>query len=541
VTARRTVPAGRAAAAGVDPAPGPATAATVEPAGAGPATAAGVGPVGGGRADTTAVAAVDLGAGSGRVMLAEIDRDGVALTEVHRFPNDPVRLLDTLHWDVLRLYAETQAGLRAALARRPDLASVGIDSWAVDYGLLDAGGALLGNPVHYRDRRTEGVPERVVAALGADYLYQTTGLQLLPFNTLFQLVAAAGTPILDRAERLLLIPDLLSYWLTGTVGTEVTNASTTQLLDVRTRTWATELIDRAGLPARLFGTLRQPGEPAGELRPEVREAIGASGPLPVTTVGSHDTASAVVAVPAGTDRFAYVSCGTWSLVGLELPEPVLSPESRAANFTNEAGVDGTVRYLRNVMGLWLLQESLRVWRARGYDPVLPELLAAAAREPGLAAVVDPDDPAFLPPGDMPARIAAACAERGQPVPEAPAAVTRCILDSLALGHRAAVRQAQRLAGRAVDVVHVVGGGARNELLCQLTADACGLPVVAGPVEATALGNALVQARALGVLEGGLAELRGLLRRTETVRTYHPTPGAEPAWRAAAARAGVRDE
>lgn len=487
---------------------------------------------------STAVAAVDLGAASGRVMLAEVGPDGVTLTEVHRFANDPVRLLDTLHWDVPRLYAETLTGLRAALARRPDLASVGIDSWAVDYGLLDATGALVGNPVHYRDRRTEGIPERVVDALGADYLYRTTGLQLLPFNTLFQLTAELGTPALDRAETMLLIPDLLGYWLTGVAGSEVTNASTTQLLDVRTREWSTDLIARAGLPARLFGPLRQPGDPVGTLRPEVREAVGADQLVPVTAVGSHDTASAVAAVPAEGDRFAYVSCGTWSLVGVELSGPVLSEGSRAANFTNEAGVDGMVRYLRNVMGLWLLQESLRVWRSQGLAGDLSELLVAAGRQPALAAVVDPDDPVFLPPGDMPARLAVACARRGQPVPDGPAALTRCILDSLALAHRTAVRQAQLLSGRDVDAVHIVGGGARNELLCQLTADACGLPVVAGPVEATALGNALVQARALGAVHGGLADLRGLLRRTESTRTYHPTADAEPAWRAAALRAGL---
>ncbi|MBE1488199.1 rhamnulokinase [Plantactinospora soyae] len=489
----------------------------------------------------TAVAAVDLGAASGRVMLAEVDRDGVTLTEVHRFANEPVRLLDTLHWDVPRLYAETLTGIRAALARRPDLASIGIDSWAVDYGLLDSTGALVGNPVHYRDGRTDGIPDRVVGALGADYLYDTTGLQLLPFNTLFQLSAELGTPALDRAETMLLVPDLLGYWLTGVAGSEVTNASTTQLLDVRTRQWSSDLIGRAGLPARLFGPLRQPGDPAGELRAAVREAVGTDRPVPVTAVGSHDTASAVAAVPAENDRFAYISCGTWSLVGVELPEPVLSPASRAANFTNEAGVDGTVRYLRNVMGLWLLQESLRVWRSQGLAVDLTELLAAAARQPALAAVVNPDDPEFLPPGDMPARLARACARQGQPVPDGPAALTRCILDSLALAHRAAVRQAARLSGREVEVVHIVGGGARNELLCQLTADACGLPVVAGPVEATALGNALVQARALGVLSGGLAELRALLRRTGSTRVHRPAAGDGTDWSAAAKRAGIVDE
>ncbi|GAA4704822.1 rhamnulokinase [Phytohabitans rumicis] len=472
------------------------------------------------------VAAVDLGAASGRVMLAAVSPDGVALEEVHRFDNGPVRLLGTLHWDAPRLYAEVLTGLRAAVARRPDLASVGIDSWAVDYGLLDRDGALLGNPVHYRDARTDGVMSTVVAKLGAESLYDTTGLQLLPFNTLFQLVAALDTPALAVAERMLLIPDLLSYWLTGVAGTEVTNASTTQLLDVRTREWSADLIARAGLPARLFGDLRRPGDPAGVLLPGLVDAA-----VPVTAVGSHDTASAVVAVPAEGDRFAYISCGTWSLVGVQLPEPVLSEASREANFTNEAGVDGTVRYLRNVMGLWVLQESLRTW-----GPVdLPALLADAAREPALATVVDVDDPVFLPPGDMPARIAAACAATGQPVPGSPAAYTRCIVDSLALAHRRAVRQAQELSGRDVDTVHIVGGGARNELLCQLTADACGLRVVAGPVEATALGNALVQARALGVVGGELDDLRALLRRTQELRVYEPAAGAEAAWREAEAR------
>ena len=487
---------------------------------------------------TVPVAAVDLGASSGRVMLAEIGADGITLTEAHRFDNGPVRLHDTLHWDALRLHAETLAGLRAAVARRPDLASVGIDSWAVDYGLLDRDGALLGNPVHYRDSRTDGIADRVVAALGADHLYATTGLQLLPFNTLFQLAAASGTPAMELADRMLLIPDLLSWWLTGVAGSEVTNASTTQLLDVRTRNWSVDLIDRAGLPARLFGPLRRPSDPAGELRPEVRDAVGAATTLPVTAVGSHDTASAVVAVPAEGERFGYISCGTWSLVGVELTEPVLTTQSRAANFSNEAGVDGTVRYLRNVMGLWLLQESLRSWRSRGLATDLTTLLIQAARLSALAAVVDPDDPAFLPPGDMPARLAQACRRTGQPVPDGPAATVRCVLDSLALAHSSALRQARRLSDRDIDVVHVVGGGARNELLCQLTADACGLPVIAGPVEATALGNALVQGRALGVLDGGLAELRTLLRRTERTRAYRPISGGAAAWAAAAERVGL---
>ncbi|MFC5924020.1 rhamnulokinase [Micromonospora vulcania] len=473
------------------------------------------------------LAAVDLGASSGRVMTARVEPGRLELDEAHRFRNEPVRVAGTLHWDVLALYRGVLDGLRAA----GPVASIGIDTWAVDYGLLDASGALLGNPVHYRDGRTDGVGDRVAKQLGAERLYTTTGLQHLPFNTLYQLVAATGTPQLDVAHRLLLIPDLIAYWLTGEVGAEVTNASTTQLYDLRRRAWATDLMRDAGIRSELFPPLREAGTLIGPVRPE----LGLPGEPAVVAVGSHDTASAVVGVPATGAHFAYISCGTWSLVGVELDAPVLSEQSRRANFTNESGVDGTIRYLRNVMGLWLLQESLRTWGTTD----LPALLGQAAREPAFRSVVDPDDPAFLPPGDMPARIADACGRTGEPVPMTPAATVRCILDSLALAHRRAVAQAQLLSGRHVDAVHVVGGGARNELLCQLTADACGLPVLAGPVEATALGNVLVQARALGVLGGDLAALRAELRQSQQIVRYEPR-GAETAWRAAARRLGWED-
>ncbi|MCK2216658.1 rhamnulokinase [Actinomadura sp. ATCC 31491] len=467
---------------------------------------------------TRRFAAVDLGASSGRVMLADLS-DGITLTEARRFPNGPVRVAGRLHWDILGLYREILAGLREA----GPVASVGVDSWAVDYGLLDERGTLLGNPVHYRDERTAGVAERVAARLGAETLYETNGLQVLPFNTVYQLLADR----LDGAATMLLIPDLLGYWLTGEIGAEVTNASTTGLLDVRTRTWAAPLIERLGLPARLFPPLRQPGEAIGALRPDVAAELGWS--APVRAVGSHDTASAVAAVPASGPAFAYVSCGTWSLAGVELPEPVLTPESRAANFTNEAGVDGTVRYLRNVMGLWLLQECLRGWP--GAD--LGDLLKAAAGERPFAAVVNPDEPVFLPPGDMPARIAAECRRTGQAPPEGEAGYVRCVLESLALGHRRAVRQAMELSGHEVEVVHLVGGGSRNELLCQWTADACGLPVVAGPAEATTFGNVLVQARAAGLVSGP-AEMRALVAAAEPLRRYEPA-GDPRAWDEAAAR------
>ncbi|PSK66535.1 L-Rhamnulokinase [Micromonospora sp. MH33] len=470
------------------------------------------------------LAAVDLGASSGRVMVGRVGAGKLDLTEAHRFTNEPVRAGDILHWDILRLWRGVLDGLRAA----GPVASIGIDSWAVDYGLVDASGALLGNPVHYRDGRTDGVAERVAKQLGEERLYTTTGLQQLPFNTLYQLVAAAGTPQLDIAHRLLLIPDLIAYWLTGQLGAELTNASTTQLYDLRRRAWATGLMADAGIRSELFPPLREPGTRIGPVRPD----LALPGSPQVVAVGSHDTASAVVGVPAAGHHFAYISCGTWSLVGVELDAPVLSEASRRANFTNESGVDGTFRYLRNVMGLWLLQESLRAWGAGD----LTDLLRQAAREPAFRSVVDPDDTAFLPPGDMPTRIADACRRAGEPVPAHPAATVRCIMDSLALAHRRAVRQAQQLSGRHVDAVHIVGGGARNELLCQLTADACGLPVLAGPIEATALGNILVQARAAGVINGDLAALRTVLRETEHIVRYEPR-GDEAAWRAAEDRTG----
>ncbi|WP_031485496.1 rhamnulokinase [Streptomyces bicolor] len=470
-------------------------------------------------------AAVDLGASSGRVMVGRVGPDSLELTEAHRFPNRPVRVPEGLRWDVLGLYAGVLEGLRTA----GQVDSVGIDSWAVDYGLLDADGALLGNPVHYRDSRTEGVAEKVWATVPAEELYAATGLQYAPFNTLYQLTAARASAQLPYVERLLLIPDLLTYWLTGEQGTELTNASTTQLIDPRTRDWSYEIASRLGIDLSLFAPLRQPGDPAGLLRPEVLEETGLTGPVPVTAVGSHDTASAVAAVPAEGERFAYICTGTWSLAGLELGAPVLTEESRAANFTNELGLDGTVRYLRNIMGLWLLQECVRAWG----DPDLGGLLLDASKVPALRSVVDAGDAAFLAPGRMPERITEACRASGQPVPESPAEITRCILDSLALAHRRAIADAQRLADHPVDVVHVVGGGTRNALLCQLTADACGLPVVAGPTEAAALGNVLVQTRAHGLV-GDLAGGRRLLTRTQPLTRYEPR-GDAARWDEAEAR------
>ncbi|TQM62909.1 rhamnulokinase [Humibacillus xanthopallidus] len=487
------------------------------------------------------VAAIDLGATSGRVMAATVSvgegADRLEVSEVHRFPNGAVPIGGSLHWDVVGIYREVAAGLREIVRTGP-LDGIGIDSWAIDYGLLDRDGELLGTPYCYRDRRTDGVLERVAASVSAQEAYAVTGLQQLPFTTIYQLVAAGGSAALEAATTLLLLPDLIGYWLTGAVGAERTNASTTGLYDVRERDWAVALTERAGIPPRLLPPLRDPGDRVGAVTPEVASELGLEASVTVVAVGSHDTASAVVGVPAEGSSFAYISSGTWSLVGLELDEPVLTEAAREADFTNETGVDGTIRFLKNVMGLWVLSECLRAWQSEGDEPVVLEaVLAGAARSPGLRTVIDIDDPALLRPGTasdpMPQRIARLAGRAGEPVPESPAALTRCILDSLALAYRRHVRTAGELAGTPVEVVHVVGGGSQNELLCRLTADACGLPVLAGPSEAAALGNVLVQARALGADLPDLAAMRALVRRTHPVQRHDPRGGLD--WAAAEAR------
>ena len=474
------------------------------------------------------LAAVDLGATSGRVMVGTVAPGVLRLEEVHRFPNGPVQAADgSLHWDIGRLDREMLAGLRAA----GPVDAIGIDAWAVDYGLLDASGTLLGDPFCYRDGRTDGVRDKVLSVVTAQELYATTGLQQLPFNTLYQLAAETT---LDDVATMLLVPDLLGFWLTGVPGAEATNASTTQLYDVRARAWATGLAERVDVPPRILPPLREPGDVVGRLLPEVAEATGLPTSTRVVAVGSHDTASAVVGVPAAPgSSFAYISSGTWSLVGVELDEPVLTEASREADFTNEGGVDATIRFLRNVMGLWVLSETMRTW---GTDD-LPALLDEAAAAPAFGPMVDVDDAAFLPPGDMPARITDACRATGQTPPTTRGETVRCILESLALAYRRNVRLAGSLSGRAVDVVHVVGGGARNEMLCRLTADACEVPVLAGPVEATALGNVLVQARSLGADLPDLAAMRALVAETHDVTRYEPN--FDPRWAEAEARLHAR--
>lgn len=470
-----------------------------------------------------AFAAADLGASSGRVILGRLSNGRFTLEETARFENGPVDGADgALHWDADRLDREIRAGFEEALRRTGGaLDSVGIDTWGVDYGRLDAGGALLEQPFHYRDGRTGGVPARVFERIPAARLYAETGLQVQEFNTIYQLVAQAGDPGWEATETLLLMPDLLNFLLTGRRVAEMTVASTSGLLDVAGRRWSptvcAALADGWGLPLpRVLPELLEPGRILATTAPGVL-----SREVPVALVGSHDTASAVVAVPSVERDVAYISSGTWSLVGLELDAPVVSAASEAANFTNELGVDGTVRYLKNVMGLWVLMECRREWQAEGRLYSWGDLIALAGAEPPLRCVLDMNDGRLLPPGGMRARLRSMASETGQQLPDEPGAIVRCILDSLALAYRQAIRHACALAGRDVRAVNIVGGGSQNALLCQLTAEATGLPVVAGPAEGTALGNLLVQARACGVLGGDLADLRRVAIASSDLTTYSP--------------------
>ncbi len=451
-------------------------------------------------------------------MRAVIDPDRLELIEVARFPNGPVQRDDGLHWDIAALRGHIMAGLRQAFADDPLITSIGVDSWGVDYALM-AGDRMLAEPFHYRDDRTARGVAAVHAVVPPDELYAASGLQHLPFNTVFQL-AAESSERLAAADRMLLIPDLVAFWLTGRSLAEVTNASTTGLLDPRTRQWNEALIERLGLPRGIFPELVQPGDDLGPLRAAVVAEVGAPEGVMVTAVGSHDTASAVVGVPMTRPDAAYISCGTWGLVGLELEHPVITEASRAANFTNEGGVDGRVRFLHNVMGLWLLSESVRAWEAESGPVDLGALLADAAAVSQQVPIFDANDPRLMPPGDMPGRIADLLREKGDPVPEDRAAFTRSIVESLAAAFAAAIGTAAVLAEREVGVIHLVGGGALNTLLCQLVADRSSLTVLAGPVEATAIGNVLVQARPRGA-GGSLEKVRTFVFRMNPPQRLAP--------------------
>lgn len=450
--------------------------------------------------------AFDLGAESGRVMIGRLESGRLHLTELCRFPNQPLWENGSLRWDVARLFSEMQRGMELAPAA---IESMGVDTWGIDFALLDGRGELLENPFHYRDRRTEGVMERVCAKLGRERIYATTGVQFLPINTIYQLCATAPAMV-ARAESFLTIPDLLNYWLTGRRCNEYSNATTTQLLGARTRDWAWDMIDELGLPRGIFQEIVAPGTLIG------RSKTGA----PVIAPACHDTGSAVAAI-AMSARSVFLSSGTWSLLGAELKEPMITPLAREGNFTNEGGVCGTIRFLKNIAGLWLLQACRRCWSDEGREFSYADLLDAAAREASPEVRIDPDDPSFLNPANMLRAIAEYCEKTGQAVPQSAPAYTRAILESLALKYRDVVESLERVTGRSFAQIRIVGGGARNRLLNQLTADAAGRTVVAGPVEATALGNIAMQMLATGAV-CSLAQARAIIEESFPVDRFEPT-------------------
>jgi rhamnulokinase len=504
-------------------------------------------------ATTSNYLALDLGAESGRGLLGRFDGQRLELEEVHRFPNGPVRMLDTIYWDLPRLFEEVKASLRKAACGGGELDGAGVDTWGVDFGLIGRGDTLLGNPVHYRDARTDGMLEAAFQRVPRERIYEITGLQFLPFNTMYQLLALArsNSPILEAAETMLMMPDLFGWLLTGRRAGERTDASTTQLLDPRNGTWSDELCRDLGLPRAILPELIEPGAALGPLRRSVAEEVGLARPLTVIAPATHDTASAVAAVPvrvspastsssastspsspAAPPDWCYLSSGTWSLLGVEVPHPVINVETMRYNFTNEGGVAGTTRLLKNIMGLWLVQESRRTWARAGREWTYEELIARAQVAPPFAALVDPDDTTFLATGDMPARLLAYCTRTNQTPPADEAALVRCCLESLALKYRWAIERLEAILGTTIRTIHVVGGGTKNALLCQFTADACGRPVHAGPVEATAIGNILMQAIGRGRL-GSIAELRAVVARSFPVTIYEPRDTA--AWTDAAGR------
>jgi rhamnulokinase len=468
--------------------------------------------------------AIDLGATSGRVMLAELERGELALEELHRFSNTPVQLPTGFYWDTLRLFHEIRRGLAiAGRERKLQVDAIGVDTWGVDFALLGEDGALVDNPRHYRDARTSGVPEKAFKNVPKEQIFEATGIQFMQINSLYQWYAMrlADAPALRVARRLLFMPDLFNYWLTGVARAERTIASTSQFYDSRTRAFSTEMLARLGLDAAILGELVDPGTKLGPLLPELAEFSGL-GAAPVYASGGHDTADAVVAVPAEGRDWCYISSGTWSLMGIELDAPVINAATMAENFTNEAGAGGKIRFLRNIAGMWLLEECRAAWALEGHNFTYEELLESAAAAKPRTAVIDPD--AFLEPGHMPARIAEFCRSSGQRVPLDPGEMTRVILESLAVRYKQVLASIEKLTGRRIRVIHIVGGGSQNRLMNQLAADITGRVVIAGPVEATAIGNVLIQAMGAGVVRD-LKEAREIVGRSFLVERFEPSRGA----------------
>src|SRR5262245_24011275 len=463
------------------------------------------------------ILAIDLGAESGRGILGLFDGARLQLEVIHRFPNEPVNLLDQLVWDAPRLHRE----ILNCIAKAGSIDSVGVDTWGVDFALLGRGGTLLGLPRHYRDPHTETAMELAFRTVPKDEIYRRTGLQFLRFYSLFQLLAMQRdrSPLLDAAESLLMIPDLFHFWLTGIRVNEFTDASTSQMIEAKTRRWDYELASKFHLSTKMLGSIVPPGTMLGPLRKQVASDTGVV-PMPVIAPATHDTASAVAAVPAQGNDWAYLSSGTWSLLGTELSEPIITDASLAANFTNEGGVGNTVRFLKNIMGLWLVQESRRSFAKAGHDYSYDELAKLAEAASPLRSLIDPDHASFMLPPDMLAAISAFCNRTNQPVPDSPGAFVRCCLESLALKYRYVLELMESLTSRTVKTLHIVGGGSQNVLLNQFTADAIGRTVLAGPVEATAIGNVLVQALGLRLVSS-LEEIRAIVRNSFELVRYEP--------------------
>jgi rhamnulokinase len=487
--------------------------------------------------------ALDLGAESGRGLLGCFDGQHLTLEEIHRFPNVPVRLLDTLYWDLPRLFDDLKTTLGKGSRCAGRLDGVGVDTWGVDFGLIGRGGTLLGNPVHYRDARTDGMLDIAFQHIPRKRIYEITGLQFLPFNTAYQLLSMvqSRSPLLEVAEMMLMMPDLFGWLLTGRAVSERTDASTTQLLDPRSGTWSDELCGGLGLPRSILPELTEPGSVLGPLRPSVAQEVGIREPVTIFAPATHDTASAVAAVPvtastrpsAGTPpSWCYLSSGTWSLLGAEVSHPIINDDTLRYNFTNEGGAAGTIRLLKNIMGLWLVQECRRTWARSGREYTYEELTALAQAARCFTALIDPDDSSFLAPGDMPSRLAAFCTRTGQTPPSGEGAVIRCCLESLALKYRWTLDRLEVILGTTISTIHVVGGGSKNALLCQFTADACGRPVCAGPIEATAIGNILMQTIGRGELKS-ISDVRAVVARSFPVTVYEPRD--TKAWAEAAAR------
>ena len=474
--------------------------------------------------------AIDLGASSGRGIVGTFNGEKLTLKEIHRFSNDPVILCGRMYWDILRIFHEIKQSISKTVLDGDAIRSIGIDTWGVDYALLDESGRMLANPYHYRDARTEGIVSYVGRFFAPSELYSVTGIQTMNFNTVFQLAADLrdDPKMVENATRMLNIPDLLNYFLTGKMANEYTILSTGALLDAANRDYAKDIIAKAGIPQRLFGDIVAPGTSLGKLLPQVQSEVGKTD-AEVLTVASHDTASAVIAVPTQEKEFLFISSGTWSLMGTELDAPKINAQTEKYNFTNEGGANNTIRFLKNIMGLWLIQESRRQWRREGKEYSFAELEALAKAAKPFACFIDPDDASFVAPGDLPARVREFCQKTGQYVPKTVGEIMRCIYESLAMKYRYTAETIQKLTGISPRVIHVVGGGTKDGFLSQMTADACGIPVCAGPEEATAIGNLLVQLMATGEAKS-LSDARAIVAASFACKHY--TPENTAAWDAA---------